>query len=72
MPGRENTVPEQRAEFILLASQEGSNGSALCRRFGIRRKTGYQWLKRYDGGSAESLRDRSRRPSGSPRRTPAA
>ncbi|MDR2260441.1 MAG: helix-turn-helix domain-containing protein, partial [Azoarcus sp.] len=51
MPWRETTVPEKRAKFILLASKEGSNVSALCQRFGISRKTGYKWLKRYDGGA---------------------
>jgi hypothetical protein len=40
MVWEEVTVMEKRAEFILLASREGSNLSALCRGFGISRKTG--------------------------------
>jgi transposase InsO family protein len=72
MPWKEVTVVEKRAEFVLLASKEGSNMSALCQRFGISRKTGYKWLNRHIEGGMETLQDRSRRPAHSPRRTPAA
>lgn len=58
---------ESRIEFLRLAGLEGSNISALCRRFGISRKTGYKWLGRAADGEAVS--DRSRRPLGSPHRT---
>ena len=34
----------------------------LCRNFGISRKTGYKWKKRYEVGGAASLVDLSRRP----------
>jgi transposase InsO family protein len=59
------SVKDQREEFVRLARQEDANISELCRRFGISRKTGYKWLARDD------LEDRSRRPRGSPSRTPA-
>ncbi|MDR0674038.1 MAG: helix-turn-helix domain-containing protein [Zoogloeaceae bacterium] len=36
------------------------------------RETGYKWLRRCDGESAESLRDRPRRRLRSPRKSPAA
>jgi transposase InsO family protein len=62
-------VVEKRTEFVLLASKEGNNMSALCQRFGISRKTGYKWLKRYAEGTPEALQDRSRCPVRSPRRT---
>jgi transposase InsO family protein len=71
MPWREVSVVDLRREFVMLACQEGANVSALCRRFGISRKTGYKWLARADG-AAPALGDRSRRPKYSPRRTPAA
>jgi transposase InsO family protein len=71
MPWREVSVVDLRREFVMLACQEGANVSALCRRFAISRKTGYKWLARV-GGAAPALRDRSRRPKHSPRRTPAA
>lgn len=41
--------------------------SALCRRFGISRKTGYKWLKRFEDGGASSLQDRRRTPRGNRR-----
>jgi transposase InsO family protein len=72
MPWKEVTVVEKRAEFVLLESKERSNMSALCQRFGIRRKTGYQWLDRHVEGERETLQDRSRRPAHSPRRASAA
>ena len=59
MPWKEKTVMEQRKEFIEQAA-ECTNFSALCREYGISRKTGYKWLNRFreDG----SVSDRSRRP----------
>ncbi|MGS6402169.1 leucine zipper domain-containing protein [Enterobacter intestinihominis] len=36
--------------------------SALCRLFGISRKTGYKWLQRFDPSDLSSLSDRSRGP----------
>jgi len=43
--------------------------SALCRRFGVSRKTGYKWVKRYASAGVSGLLDRSRRPRDSPGRT---
>lgn len=71
MPWLEVSIMELRAEFVMLARQEGANVSALCRRFGISRKTGYKWLARTAEAPAE-LGDRSRRPRSSPQRTPPA
>ena len=39
------------------------------RRFGISRTTGYKWLSRYQTESFAGLKDRSRRPRNSPRRS---
>lgn len=68
MPWKETTNMSQRTEFIERAKADGVNFSALCRIFGISRKTGYKWLKREAG--AVGLADQSRRPHHSPRRTP--
>ena len=59
-----------RAELLALASQEGANFSVLCGRFGISRKTGYKWLRRFERDGSLGLADRSRRPQRSPRQTP--
>ena len=40
--------------------------AALCREFGVNRKTGYKWLERYKSGGVLALRDLSRRPRTSP------
>lgn len=68
MPWKEETVEQQRTNFIILANKEGCNFSALCRQFNITRKTGYKWLERYRQG--ESLRSQSRAPYFRPRQTP--
>ena len=44
MPWKETTNMSQRTEFIAQAKGEGVNFSALCRLYGISRKTGYKWL----------------------------
>src|SRR5262249_18423537 len=43
--------------------------SELCQRFGISRKTGYKWIRRFQEGGTKNLEDRSRRPRSSPRRS---
>lgn len=69
MPWKESTNVSLRTEFIHLAQQAGANFSELCRRFGISRKTGYKWLKRFREAGESGLADRSRRPQHSPLRS---
>jgi transposase InsO family protein len=69
MPWKETTAMSLRTEFIQLAGLAGANLSQLCRRFGISRKTGYKWLKRYREEGESGLGDRSRRPHHSPGRS---
>ena len=59
-----------RLSWIMLYEQVG-NASYVHRHFGISRKTFYKWYKRYlsSGRDSASLRDMSRRPKHSPRRT---
>ena len=59
----------ERLEFVRLASSDGANVSELCRRFGISRKTGYKWLRRFANEGLDGLQDRSRRPLRSPGKT---
>lgn len=67
MPWESKSVEELRKEFA-LAAKECHNFSALCREFGITRKTGYKWLERYTAG--EDLSNRSRKPLHTPNKTP--
>ena len=69
MPWEYKTVRAQREEFV-LAAQRGGNFSALCREFGISRKTGYKWMQRAQNG--EEFDDRSRQPKRVSARTPEA
>ncbi|TFG88291.1 MAG: IS481 family transposase, partial [Hyphomicrobiales bacterium] len=72
MPWKDVRLMSQREEFVGLSMVDGTCFADLCRRFGISRKTGYKWLKRYRSQGRGGLADRSRRPRGSPARTPPA
>ena len=69
MPWESRTVEDQRREFT-QAAMCCENFSALCREFGITRRTGRKWVERYE--SQQPLTDRSRRPHTTPTRTPEA
>ena len=69
MPWKEAKLMSLRTEFVVMAEKEGTNFSQLCRQFGISRKTGYKWLKRFQEGGISALEDQSRRPDHSPNRT---
>lgn len=60
---------EQRKQFLLEASAEDANISALCRKYGISRKTGHKWINRAQSGLP--LCDQSRRPHQQPSKTAA-
>lgn len=70
MPWKTESVMDQRVEFILRARRGEATISELCREYGITRRSGYKWLKRYEEvGSVSGLAERSRRPHRSPKRT---
>src|SRR5271157_251752 len=69
MPWNEVTTMSLRREFISLATKEGTKIATICRRFGISRKTGYKWKKRFIEKGEEALKDHSRRPKRSPRKS---
>jgi transposase-like protein len=60
MPWEERTVKMSREAFIEEVKAGEKSKSQLCREYGITRKTGDKWLKRYEDG--ESLDDRGRGP----------
>lgn len=72
MPWSEVSTMSLRCEFVLLSLKSGANIAELCRRYGISRKTGYKWQRRFLKSGPEALADRSRRPQRSPQRTSAA
>lgn len=71
MPWKVCDAMSVRKEFITLAKVPGANFRQLCRQFKVSPKTGYKWLKRFGESGEEGLKDRSRRPHQSPRKTQA-
>ena len=61
MPWKECNVVEERLRFIARLL-DGEKMAALCREFGISRKTGYKIYNRYKDCGIDGLTDRSRRP----------
>ena len=66
MPWKDTSVVNQRTEFVLKALQGKVSFLELCREYGISRKTGYKWKKRFVEDGLDGLADHSRRPSQSP------
>jgi len=62
MPWRERNPMDLRQEFVLARLRRERPMTALCDEFGISRKTGYKWLRRYQEGGMKGLVDRSRAP----------
>jgi putative transposase len=62
MPWRTLNMIDARQEFVLKAQRKAVPLAALCREFGISRKTAYKWLKRAAEEGLFLLADRSRRP----------
>jgi transposase InsO family protein len=58
-----------RLEFVALATAQGANIRALCRAFGISAQTAYKLIARYKEHGVEGLKEHSRRPLSSPRRS---
>jgi len=61
MPWKVSHVMNERMRFVVRL-EEGERMTDLCRDFGISRKTGYKFLKRYQAYGAKGLYDEPRRP----------
>jgi putative transposase len=59
---RETCTMEERMRFVDAVVENLEPFAAVCRRFGVSRKTGYKWLARYHAEGAEGLKDQSRAP----------
>lgn len=68
MPWKTGTVEMQRKEFIKEALSQEESFSAVCRKYGITRRTGYKWLERYRSGTG--LDNQSKAPRTQSRKTP--
>ena len=72
MAFRDSSAMSQKLEFAKLATKQGANVSALCRRFGIGRTCGHKLITRYRAEGDAGLIERSRRPRSMPSRSAAA
>jgi len=66
MPWSETSSMDQKALFIYGYVRGASSISELCARFGVSRKTGYKWIRRFEAQGFPGLEDHSRRPHTSP------
>ena len=71
MPWRRTCPMEQREKFVRDWREGAWDMSALCKAYGISRKTGYKWLERCDVGGWVNLVDESRAHHWHPRTTAA-
>lgn len=63
---------DDRLRFVMAVERGEQTVAALCRQFGLSRKTGYKWLERYAEEGLEGLGDRSRAPHEHPQMMTAA
>ena len=66
MAWKVSCVMDERLRFVAEVL-EGRSVAAVCREFGVSRKTGHKWLARYRELGPEGLVDRSRAPHSWPR-----
>jgi transposase InsO family protein len=69
MPWEARPIVSLRKDFVLRALAKQLPFAALCRQYGISRKTGYKWLRRFEATGIGGLADESRRPLISPLET---
>lgn len=69
MTWKEIKVEDQRKLFIKAYYEKKFTLSDLCRQFGISRKSGYKWIKRYEDNGFEGLTSRSKVPLNQPNKT---
>jgi putative transposase len=63
---------DKRMRFVTAVEAGEETVTALCRRFGFARKTGYKWLERYRLDGIAGLDERSRAPRAHPQAIAAA
>jgi putative transposase len=68
MPWKTHSLVQVRQRLVEAALARRQSLQQLARAWGICRTTAYKWMRRFRGGGAAALRDRSRRPARSARR----
>jgi len=62
MPWKEVLLMESKLKFVSLAGSDRFTVRELCQEFGVSRKTGHKWIKRYEAEGSGGLAQRSRSP----------
>ncbi len=62
MGWKETCTVEQRMRFVMAVQKNEESMAAICREFGVSRRVGYKWRRRYEQEGAAGLFDRSRMP----------
>jgi putative transposase len=62
MPWREVCYVEERTRFIAAILDEQESMTLLCEEYGVSRKTGYKWLRRFRNQGPAGLEERSHAP----------
>jgi putative transposase len=70
MPWKEKDVVNLRTEFVLQSLNRTVIFQDLCKEYGISRKTGYKWQKRFLEEGMQGLYDLSRKPEDCPFQLP--
>jgi putative transposase len=68
MPWNETDPMTERLQCMAAYLNQGYSMTELCERFGIRRHTGYQWVRRYTAQGRAGLPEQSRAPHRCPHR----
>jgi putative transposase len=68
MPWQETDPMTERLHFIAAYLHQVYSMTELCERFGIRRNTGYKWVRRYTAQGLAGLQEKSRAPHRCPHR----
>jgi transposase InsO family protein len=68
MPWKETDPMTERLQFIAAYLNQVYSMTELCQRFGIRRNTGYKWVRRYPTEGLAGLQEKSRAPHRCPHR----
>lgn len=70
MPWNRTNPEKERMAFVVEHQQHTQTMMALCRAYGVSRKTGYRWVNRVAAEGPAGCRDRSRAPKQHPRAVP--
>lgn len=68
MPWKETDPMTERVQFVAAYQSQMYSMTELCKRFGIRRNTGYKWMRRYTEQGPAGLQEKSRAPHRCPHR----